>query len=386
VNKQVALWRFIGIAGPLVGRKEKRFVMAHSLLDLLGRLEKKYQMLHTEKFYRKISTNHQKIQVLKEIRALDEFSDCIDLQIRGHLKGITQSLRTNQQNFKFLVKKLMMSFETKLGASLTQLKRHKNDCLKRDLQLNSKHREICSKVLATSVCRIQSSFKKLRDWNNGLNNIVFHSKYILDRLAILSKYKVKILQDQSLHDLRLKLTTKKTYQKCFKLFKTLQISNRSIHQVYRIYWRLLKKFRIKNPWSAKIVDRMALNTKLNHQISWWRLVNALDKRLTSKKIRKLNKMSDIFKKKNHSEMLRGFYKIEKCGDFTEYTRSIMNTSRNISLRGYHGGDESPETRRKGNSNNLDLYWSVTSGQTPGISGMSSPARGRKIDQHTDSKR
>jgi hypothetical protein len=131
---------------------------------------------------------------------------------------------------------------------------------------------------------------------------------------------------------------------------------------------------------------MALNTKLNHQISWWRLVNAMDKRLTSKKIRKLNKMSDIFKKKNHSEMLRGFYKIEKCGDFTEYTRSIMNTSRNISLRGYHGGDESPETRRKGNSNNLDLYWSVTPGQTPGISGMSSPARERKIDQHTDSKR
>ena len=146
VNKQVALWRFIGIAGPLVGRKEKRFGLAHSLLDLLGRLEKKYQMLHIEKFYRKISTNHQKIQVLKEIRALDEFSDCIDLQIRGHLKSITQSLRTNQQNFKFLVQKMMKSMEIKLGTSLTQLKRHKNDCLNRDFQLNSKHREICSRI------------------------------------------------------------------------------------------------------------------------------------------------------------------------------------------------------------------------------------------------
>jgi hypothetical protein len=226
----------------------------------------------------------------------------------------------------------------------------------------------------------------LRDWNNGFNHTVLHSKYTLDRMAILSKYKVKILQDQSLHDLRLKLTTKKTYQKCFKLFKTLEISNRNIDRVQRIYWRLLKKFRIKNPWSAKIADRMALNTRLNSQISLWKLVNAIDKRLTSKKIRNLNKISEIFKKKNHFEMVRGCYKIEKCGDFTEYTRSIMNTSRNISLRGYHGYDESPETRRRGNSNNVDLFWSQTAGQTPRISGMSSPARDRKIDQHTDPKR
>lgn len=160
---------------------------------------------------------------------------------------------------------------------------------------------------------------------------------------------------------------RRTFHKCKSLYTAFEISERKISNIHALYFKMLKTFRRSNPWFFKMIQKLCHNSKVDTQISFWRIKDFrhCGVSLSAQKIVKIKKMFAIVNKHYELEIARSFWKIERFMDpdltvnmsylMSDHNRSYMNTSgmrmQESPERGGGGGggdrkDQSPKKVRR----------------------------------------
>lgn len=131
---------------------------------------------------------------------------------------------------------------------------------------------------------------------------------------------------------------RRTFNKCKSLFRAFEISEHKIYGIHSLYFKMMKTFRRSNPWFFKMIQKLCHNSKVDTQISFWRIKDFrhCGVSLSAQKIVKIKKMFAIVNKHYELEIARAFWKIERFMDpdltinmsylMSDHNRSYMNTS------------------------------------------------------------
>jgi len=125
-----------------------------------------------------------------------------------------------------------------------------------------------------------------------------------------------------------------------------------------LHYKLFKNFNQKKEFAEKTVGKIAMNTKINYQTSFWKLLRFSNADLSIKRSRSLlsKKLNNLFKKHTHTRQCKGFFKIHNVSLNSSVDKSSRrdegNISRNLSINNLEFGMKTPirENKRSFNSN------------------------------------
>lgn len=191
-------------------------------------------------------------------------------------------------------------------------------------------KQLFKSVYCKNDVLLRLSYNKLQSHKRHKDKKFDDLKLKLERLKLHAEAQHKMLKHRSLYDFRVRFHINLTYRKCRKLYKALELSDKKITQTYRLYYRLLTVFRLQNRMAKKIVWQLTKNTRIDPQISFWRLRDMGNKiqAMSAIKVVKIKKMGEILFKAYIIKISRAFTKIDKMGYDLSINSSMIMDQKN----------------------------------------------------------